>query len=67
MFAKISHPLYDLLRKDVAWDWPGLEGIFFCSFKLIKARFREFPFLRMADIERPFILKPDAKRLLVTF
>jgi hypothetical protein len=51
MFAKIAHPLYDLLRKDVVWDRPGLEGIYLRSFKLIKARFREFPFLKMADIE----------------
>ena len=60
MFAKLAQPLYDLLRKDVEWGLPGIEGIYERSFNLIKARFSEFPFLRIADIERPFILKPDA-------
>ena len=60
VFAKLAQPLYDLLRKDVEWGLPGIEGIYERSFNLIKARFSEFPFLRIADIERPFILKPDA-------
>ena len=67
MFAKLAQPLYDLLRKDVEWDWPGLKNIYREAFNLIKARFSEFPFLRMADIERPFLLKPDACKTAVGY
>ena len=57
MFARYAAPLYELLRKGVVWDWTMIRDE---AFNAIKAKFKEFPFLRLPDLERPFILKPDA-------
>jgi hypothetical protein len=56
MFAKIAAPLYELLKKDYAWE---LSPERLEAFNSIKTEFGKYPCLRLADLNRPFIVKPD--------
>jgi hypothetical protein len=66
MSDKMVHPLYDLLRKDVEWNWPVLKRIYMRSFRLIKTHFREFRIL-MANIEQKFIFKTDTCKMVISY
>ncbi len=52
-FSIIVHPLYALLKKDVAWTWSEeVQG----AFKTLKEKLSKFPILRGLDFSKVFIL-----------
>jgi hypothetical protein len=52
-FNTIVHPLYALLKKDVAWTWSEeAQG----AFNTLKEKLLEFPILRRLDFSKVFIL-----------
>jgi hypothetical protein len=55
-FRTIAHPLYALLKKDVAWTWSEevQEAFNTCKEKLLK-----FPILKKLDFSKVFILHTD--------
>ena len=56
-FAKLTGPLYELLKDDNVFQWSDDRN---CSFAAIKDAFLEAPILIHADIRKPFILETDA-------
>jgi hypothetical protein len=52
-FSIIVHPLYALLKKDVAWTWNEEAHEAFNTFK---EKLSEFPILRKPDFSKVFIL-----------
>ncbi len=52
-FSTIVHPLYALLKKDVAWTWNEEAQE---TFHTLKEKFSEFPILRRPDFSKVFIL-----------
>jgi hypothetical protein len=52
-FHTIVHPLYALLKKDVAWTWSEEAQETFNTFK---EKLSEFPILRRPDFSKVFIL-----------
>jgi hypothetical protein len=55
-FNIIVHPLYALLKKDVAWTWSeGTQE----AFNTLKEKLLEFPILRRPDFSKVFILHTD--------
>ena len=59
-FANNVAPLYNLLRKDTEWDWtPQCEK----SFCKIVNLLGEYPILKLADFDKPFIIRTDASDL----
>ncbi len=52
-FSTIAHPLYALLKKDVAWTWSDEAQEAFNTFK---EKLSEFPILRRPDFNKVFIL-----------
>jgi hypothetical protein len=52
-FSTIAHPLYALLKKDVAWTWSEKAQEAFNTFK---ERLSEFPIMRRPDFSKVFIL-----------
>ncbi len=52
-FSTIAHPLYALLKKDVAWKWGEKVQEAFNTFK---EKFLEFPILRKPEFSKVFIL-----------
>ncbi len=55
-FNTIVHPLYALLKKDVAWTWSEkAQG----AFNTFKERLSKFPILRKLDFSKVFILHID--------
>jgi len=55
-FSTIVHPLYALLKKDVAWTWSDEAQEAFNTFK---EKLSEFPILRRPDFNKIFILHTD--------
>jgi hypothetical protein len=55
-FSTIAHPLYALLKKDVAWTWSE-EGQ--KAFNTLKEKLLEFPILRRLDFNKLFILHTE--------
>jgi hypothetical protein len=55
-FNTIGHPLYALLKKDVAWTWSeeAQEAL-----NTLKEKLLEFPILRRPDFNKVFILHTD--------
>jgi hypothetical protein len=54
--ATIAHPLYALLKKDVAWTWSHEAQE---AFNTLKEKLSEFPILRRPDFNKVFILHTD--------
>jgi hypothetical protein len=52
-FSSIAHPLYALLKKDVAWTWSEEAQE---AFNTLKEELSEFPILRRRDFSKVFIL-----------
>ncbi len=52
-FSTIAHPLYALLKKDVAWTWNEEVQE---AFNTLKEKLLEFPILRRFDFSKVFIL-----------
>jgi hypothetical protein len=52
-FSIIAHPLYALLKKDVAWTWSEKAKE---AFNTLKEKLLEFPILRRLDFNKVFIL-----------
>ncbi len=52
-FSTIVHPLYALVKKDVAWTWSEEVQEAFSTFK---EKLLEFPILRRLDFSKVFIL-----------
>ena len=56
-FSVIAAPLYNLLKKDVEWQWDeDCEE----AFNKLKEKLVSYPILRQPDFTRPFILQTDA-------
>ncbi len=55
-FSTIPHPLYALLKKDVAWTWSDEAQE---TFNTLKEKLSEFPILRRLDFNKVFILHID--------
>ena len=55
-FSTIAHPLYALLKKDVAWTWSEEAQE---AFNTLKEKLSEFPILRRPDFNKVFILHTD--------
>ncbi len=55
-FSTIVHPLYALLKKDVAWTWSEEAHEAFNTFK---EKLSEFPVMRRLDFSKVFILHID--------
>ncbi len=55
-FSTIAHPLYALLKKDVAWTWSEEDQEAFNTFK---ERLSEFPILGRPNFSKVFILHTD--------
>jgi hypothetical protein len=52
-FNTIVHPLYELLKKDVAWTWSEKAQE---AFNTLKEKLSKFPILRRFDFSMVFIL-----------
>jgi hypothetical protein len=65
-FSTITHLLYALLKKDVAWTWSEKAHE---AFNTLKEKLLEFPILRRLDFSKVFILHTDwsALGILVLF
>jgi hypothetical protein len=59
-FSTIVHPLYALLKKDVAWTWNEDAQKAFNTFK---QKLLEFPILRRPNFSKVFILRIECKAL----
>jgi hypothetical protein len=55
-FNTIAHPLYALLKKDVAWTWSEEAQE---AFNTLKEKLSGFPILRKLDFSKVFILHID--------
>jgi hypothetical protein len=55
-FSIIAHPLYALLKKDVAWTWNEEAKE---AFNTLKEKLSEFPILRRPNFNKVFILHID--------
>ncbi len=55
-FSTIVHPLYALLKKDVAWTWNEEAQE---AFTTLKEKLSKFPILRRPDFSKVFILHTD--------
>ncbi len=56
-YAKIAHPLFDLLKSDAKWEWSAEADE---AFELLKKKLTEYPVLRPADYSKPFTIHTDA-------
>jgi len=61
-FNTIVHPLYALLKKDVAWTWSEEAHEAFNTFK---EKLSEFPILRRPEFNKVFILHIDWSALSI--
>jgi hypothetical protein len=55
-FNTIAHPLYALLKKDVAWTWSEEVQE---AFNTLKEKLSKLPILRRPDFSKVFILHTD--------
>jgi hypothetical protein len=55
-FSTIAHPLYALLKKDVAWTWSDEIQE---AFNTLKEKLSKFPILRRPNFNKVFILHTD--------
>ncbi len=59
-FNIIAHPLYALLKKDVAWTWNEEAQE---AFNTLKEKLSKFPILRRPNFSKVFILHTDQSAL----
>ncbi len=59
-YTDVVAPLYNLLRKETEWTWSQEHEKSFC--KIVKL-LGEYPILKLADFEKPFIIRTDASDL----
>jgi hypothetical protein len=52
-FSTIAHPLYALLKKDIAWTWSEEAQE---AFNTLKEKLLEFPIPKRPDFNKVFIL-----------
>jgi hypothetical protein len=52
-FSTIAHPVYALLKKDVAWTWSEEAQE---AFNTLKEKLSEFPILKRPGFNKVFIL-----------
>ncbi len=55
-FSTIIHPLYALLKKDVAWTWSEEAQE---AYNTLKEKLSEFPILKRHDFNKVFTLHID--------
>jgi len=55
-FSTMAHPLYALLKKDVAWTWSDEIQE---AFNTLKEKLSKFPILRRPNFNKVFILHTD--------
>jgi hypothetical protein len=55
-FSTSAHPLYALLKKDVAWTWSEEAQE---TFNTLKEKLSKFPILKRPDFSKVFILHTD--------
>jgi hypothetical protein len=55
-FNIIDHPLYALLKNDVAWTWSEQAQE---AFNTLKEKLSQFPILRRPNFNKVFILHTD--------
>lgn len=55
-FSRIARPLYDLLKKDVHWEWTTQQQQ---PFEELKAKLMSMPVMKRPDFCKPFILHTD--------
>uniref|UniRef100_A0A0W0FVK4 Reverse transcriptase/retrotransposon-derived protein RNase H-like domain-containing protein n=1 Tax=Moniliophthora roreri TaxID=221103 RepID=A0A0W0FVK4_MONRR len=58
-YAELAHPLHDLMKKDMKFDWMKQCQI---AFDVLKAKFLQQPILQMPDDTQPFVIKADASK-----
>ncbi len=56
-FAKLAHPLFRLLKKNVKFEWTTTTEE---RFQLLKERLIKFPILKYPDYDKGFIIRTDA-------
>ena len=56
-FSQIADPLYELLKKDVPYQWTERQQQ---AFDTLKERLSSAPIVRYQNMERPFLLYTDA-------
>jgi len=56
-FAKLAHPLFNLLKKDVKFVWNNLTEE---RFNLLKKKLISSPILKYPDYDKGFIIRTDA-------
>ena len=56
-FAEVAHPLTELTKKGVEWQWGPMEQR---AFQLLKQRLCEAPILLYPDPQRPYVVVTDA-------
>ncbi len=56
-YSKIAHPLLDLTKKAVVWEWGKQQHR---AFKELKTHMCSHPVLTQPDFEKPFFLQTDA-------
>lgn len=59
-YSKIAKPLYDLLKKDVPYEWRNEHEQ---AFQTLKEKLTTGPVLQYPDFEKPFILTTDSSRV----
>ena len=61
-YAHTAAPLYELLRKDVAWGWTAERQR---AFAALKRALCEAPVLKMPDFNKPFVIETDASKVAI--
>jgi len=56
-YSKIAHPLLDLTKKAIVWDWTKRQHK---AFEELKTRMCSRPVLTQPDFNKPFFLQTDA-------
>ena len=56
-FAEVAHPLIELMKKGVQWQWGPYQNE---AFHQLKQKLCEAPILRYSDLKLPYIVVTDA-------
>ena len=56
-YSQIAHPLHELTRKNVQWEWGDAQGT---AFNTLKDKFTSYPVLRNPDPTKRYIVDTDA-------
>uniref|UniRef100_A0A0W0FMN8 Reverse transcriptase/retrotransposon-derived protein RNase H-like domain-containing protein n=1 Tax=Moniliophthora roreri TaxID=221103 RepID=A0A0W0FMN8_MONRR len=55
-YVELVHPLHELTKKDMKFEWMKIQDV---AFNVLKAKFLQRPILQMPDDEKPFIIEAD--------